>query len=133
LVAANRAVIETLTAGETDVDTIVTRTDIDEGMVRTVLADPRVFETSTFVDAPTMIVAAKLTHYGRTLARVARGGPLRIPNVRKTVHCPKCRKEHSISVPDESFLEPSEKTSMSPMICNGCCGFTVDQLGRVHP
>lgn len=73
LVAANRAVIETLTAGETDVDTIVARTGIDEGMVRAVLADSRVFETSTFVDQPTMIVTAKLTHYGHTLARIARG------------------------------------------------------------
>jgi hypothetical protein len=130
LVAANRAVIEALTIdGETDVDMIVARSGIDEDMVRTVLANGDVFETSTFADAPRMIAAAKLTPYGTTLARIARNERTR--RVPKNVPCPRCRKEHTILVIDEPA--PSEKTSVGAVICNGCCGFTVDDYGRVYP
>jgi hypothetical protein len=73
LVAANRAVIETLmVGGETDVHTIVARTGIDENMVRTVLADSGVFEAWTVANDPTNIHLAMLTPFGRTLAGIAR-------------------------------------------------------------
>lgn len=133
LVAANRAVIETLTIDETDVDTIVARTGIHEGMVRTVLADPRVFETSTSADSPTIIIAAKLTHYGQTLARISRGGPAAIPRIPRKVPCPRCSKEHTIMVLAEPIAGSSHKRTLGAVLCNGCCGFTVDDYGRVWP
>lgn len=132
LVKANHAVIDTLMSGESDVDTIAARTGIDDGMMRAVLANADVFDVETFMDEPTVLVSAKLTPYGRTLGHYAHDDRIRrLPRVHKNVPCPKCRKEHMVSV-IEGAPVPSYKTYVGAVICNGCCGFMVDAYGRVY-